>query len=115
ALIANSDCKSCHLIDQKSAGPAYQDVATRYAGQKDAVDYLVAKIIKGGSGVWGTTEMAAHPQISDADATKMVQYILSLADAKAARKLPIEGTVTPGKETDGVYVLTATYDDKSVG
>lgn len=115
ALIANSDCKSCHLIDQKSAGPAYQDVATRYAGQKDAVDYLVAKIIKGGSGVWGTTEMAAHPQISDADATKMVQYILSLADAKAARKLPIAGSVTPGKETDGVYVLTATYDDKSVG
>ena len=79
-----------------------------------AVDLLAAKIIKGGAGVWGTTEMAAHPQISDADAIKMVEYILSLADAKASKKLPLAGAVTPGKEPDGVYVLTATYVDKPV-
>lgn len=114
ALIEKSDCKSCHLIDQKSAGPAYKDVAAKYASQKGAVELLATKIIKGGSGVWGTTEMAAHPQINDADAAKMVEYILSLADAKAAKKLPIAGSVTPGKETDGVYVLTATYADQPV-
>lgn len=114
ALIENSDCRSCHLIDQKSAGPSYKDVASKYRSQKDAVEWLTSKIIKGGSGVWGTTEMAAHPQVSDADAMKMVEYILSLADAKDAKRLPLAGSVTPGKENDGVYVLTATYQDKAV-
>jgi cytochrome c len=114
ALMDKSDCKSCHLIGQKSAGPAYKDVAAKYVSQKGAVELLAAKIIKGGAGVWGTTEMAAHPQITDADAIKMVEYILSLGDAKAAKKLPLAGTAMPGKETDGVYVLTATYADKAV-
>ena len=45
---------------------------------------------------------------------KMVEYILSLAEAKDAKRLPLEGSVTPGKEDDGVYVLTATYEDKAV-
>jgi cytochrome c len=114
ALMEQSDCKSCHLIDEKSAGPSYKDVAAKYRTQKDAIAWLTSKIIKGGSGVWGTTEMAAHPQIKDADAIKMVEYILSLADAKDAKKLPLAGSVTPGKEDDGVYVLTATYQDKAV-
>ena len=114
ALIEGSDCKSCHLIDQKSAGPSYKDVAAKYKTQKDAIEWLTSKIIRGGSGVWGTTEMAAHPQIKDADAMKMVEYILSLAEAKDAKRLPLEGSVTPGKEDDGVYVLTATYEDKAV-
>ncbi|WP_276372300.1 ThuA domain-containing protein [Chryseolinea sp. H1M3-3] len=114
ALIEKSDCKSCHLIDQKSAGPSYKDVAAKYNTQKGAVELLATKVIKGGSGVWGTTEMAAHPQISDADASKMVEYILSLADSKAAKKLPLAGSATPGKEQDGVYVLTSTYMDKAV-
>lgn len=115
ALIAQSDCKACHIIDQKSAGPAYKDIAGKYKGQKDAVNVLAAKVIKGGAGVWGTTEMAAHPQITVDDAQKMVEYILSLADGKAQRKLPLNGSVTPGKETDGAYVLTATYYDKMQG
>jgi cytochrome c len=114
ALIEKSDCKSCHLIDQKSAGPSYKDVASKYSGQKGAVELLATKVIKGGAGIWGTTEMAAHPQISDADASKMVEYILSLADSKAAKNLLLVGSATPGKETDGVYVLTATYNDKPV-
>jgi cytochrome c len=113
ALMAKSDCKSCHLIDQKSAGPSYKDIAAKYGAQTGSVPKLATKIIKGGSGVWGTTEMAAHPQINDVDASKMVEYILSLADAKAGKKLPLTGTVVAGKEQDGVYVLTATYKDKS--
>lgn len=112
-LIAKSDCKSCHMIDQKSAGPAYKAVAEKYKSQKDAVSVLAAKVIKGGAGVWGTTEMAAHPQIEVEDAKKMVEYVLSLADNKVVKKLPLSGTVTPGKETDGAYVLTASYFDKA--
>jgi cytochrome c len=115
SLIDKSDCKSCHLIDQKSAGPSYKEVAKKYQGQRGAVDQLAAKIIKGGGGVWGTTEMAAHPQISPEDARKMVEYILSLNDAKESKRLPLAGSVTPGNETDGAYLLTASYFDKGVG
>ncbi|HEY0743868.1 MAG TPA: ThuA domain-containing protein [Chryseosolibacter sp.] len=112
ALIDNSDCKSCHMIDQRSAGPSYKEVAAKYEKQKDAADYLAAKIIKGGAGVWGTTEMAAHPQISVDDAKKMVDYILSLNKVKTDKSLPLASTVTPGKEEDGAYILTASYFDK---
>lgn len=112
ALIAKSDCKSCHVIDQRSAGPSYKEVATKYKSQTGAIDYLSAKIIKGGAGVWGTTEMAAHPQVSVEDAKEMVNYILSLGDEKAARKLPLSGTVTTGNETQGAYLLTISYYDK---
>ncbi|MFZ6012406.1 MAG: ThuA domain-containing protein [Bacteroidota bacterium] len=115
ALMDKSDCKSCHLIDQKSAGPSYLDVANRYKTKEGARDELAAKVIKGGAGVWGTTEMAAHPQISVDDAKKMIDYILSLGEQRAeVKKLPLTGTVIPGNETDGAYLLTVTYYDKRV-
>jgi cytochrome c len=107
-LMEKSDCKSCHLIDQKSAGPSYKDVASKYKGQQGAKDQLAAKIIKGGAGVWGTTEMSAHPQISVEDARQMVEYILSMGENKKPNLLP----VTPGNEQDGAWLLTATYFDK---
>jgi cytochrome c len=110
ALIDNSDCKSCHMISQKSAGPAYLQLADKYRDQKDAVSKLADKVIRGGAGVWGTTEMAAHPQISKEDAQKMVEYILSLGKKKAP-SLPLEGSVLPGNEQEGAYVITASYAD----
>lgn len=115
ALIDKSDCKSCHLIDQRSAGPAYQEVADKYRTREDAVDYLAAKIIKGGAGVWGTTEMAAHPQISVDDAKRMVEYILSLDPKIKSENLPLSGTVKPEGKPDGVYILSASYADKGLG
>jgi cytochrome c len=39
---------------------------------------LAATIIKGGSGVWGTVPMTAHPTLSEEDARQMVKYILLL-------------------------------------
>ena len=49
ALAAAKNCLACHAIDKKLVGPAYVDVATKYAGQKDAVDKLAVKILKGGA------------------------------------------------------------------
>lgn len=113
-LMDESDCKSCHLIDKKSAGPAYLDVANKYKGQRGSSDYLAAKIIKGGAGVWGTTEMAAHPQISVDDAKKMVDYIFSLTSKKESKSLPLSGSVTPEAKQAGAYVLKASYADKAI-
>ncbi|HVG15948.1 MAG TPA: ThuA domain-containing protein [Chitinophagaceae bacterium] len=78
ALVTKSDCMSCHKVDQKLVGPSFTQVANRYKNQPAAVNKLAGKIINGGAGVWGQIPMAPHPQMSKADATKMVQYILSI-------------------------------------
>jgi len=58
-------------------GPAYKDVAKKYAGDAKAADMLATKIMKGGSGVWGAIPMPANPQVSDADAKKLAAWVLS--------------------------------------
>ena len=69
---------ACHQIDQKVVGPPFKAVAAKYAGQSDAVDKLAEKVMKGGSGVWGAVPMPANPQVSEAEAKQLVQWILSL-------------------------------------
>jgi cytochrome c len=78
ALVAKSNCLTCHKINEKLIGPAYKDVANKYAGNDTAVTHLAHKVIAGGSGVWGTVPMTPHPELSEADAEQMVKYILLL-------------------------------------
>jgi cytochrome c len=83
AAMANADlakaknCLACHAVATKLVGPAYKDVAAKYAGQKDAEAKLVQKVMKGGSGAWGPVPMPANPQVSDAEAHTLVKWILS--------------------------------------
>ena len=77
ALATSKNCMACHAVDKKLVGPAYKDVAAKYAGQKDAVDKLAAKIIKGGSGVWGPVPMPANAQVNDAEAKKLAAWIMT--------------------------------------
>jgi cytochrome c len=78
ALATSKNCMTCHAVDTKKLGPSYKDVATKYAGQKDAADKLAVKIIKGGSGVWGAIPMPANAQVTEADAKKLATWILSV-------------------------------------
>ena len=77
-LIAKSDCVGCHKLDKKLIGPSYLDIAKKYPSNDKNVAYLSGKIIKGGSGVWGTIPMSAHSSLKKNDATSMAKYILSL-------------------------------------
>jgi cytochrome c len=77
-LAQKKNCMACHAVNQKVIGPAYKEVATKYAGQADAVAKLVPKVMKGGSGVWGAVPMPANPQVNEAEAKQLVQWILSL-------------------------------------
>ncbi|WP_440111150.1 c-type cytochrome [Acidovorax sp. BL-A-41-H1] len=77
ALATSKNCMACHAVDKKLVGPSYKDVAAKYAGQKDAVDKLAVKIIKGGGGVWGPVPMPANAQVSDADAKKLAAWVLT--------------------------------------
>lgn len=77
-LIAASDCTTCHKISDKNIGPSYVEVAKKYDNTNENIAYLVKKIIDGGQGVWGEIPMTPHPDVSEADATEMVKYIMTL-------------------------------------
>ncbi|NIC43034.1 c-type cytochrome [Aquabacterium sp. A08] len=78
ALAKSKNCMACHAVDKKLVGPAYKDIAAKYAGDKAAADKLATKIQKGGSGVWGAIPMPANPQVNDADAKKLAAWVLGL-------------------------------------
>ena len=44
------NCLGCHAVDKRVLGPAYREIAAKYAGQPDALDKLALKVRKGGSG-----------------------------------------------------------------
>ena len=78
-IVSKSDCFTCHKIDEKLTGPAYRDVANKYAGMPDTIiRYLAGKILKGGAGVWGEIFMTPHATLSQEDAESAVKYILLL-------------------------------------
>lgn len=78
ALAKSKNCMACHAVDKKLVGPAYKDVAKKYAGDASAAGKLATKVMKGGAGVWGSIPMPANPQVSDAEAKKLVAWVLSL-------------------------------------
>jgi len=78
ALAKAKNCMSCHAVDKKLVGPSYKDVAKKYAGDKAAADALATKVMKGTKGAWGPVPMPANPQVNEADAKKLVAWILSL-------------------------------------
>ncbi|MBC7376851.1 MAG: c-type cytochrome [Burkholderiaceae bacterium] len=78
ALATAKNCMACHAVDKKLVGPAYKDVAAKYAGQAGAADKLAQKIMKGGSGVWGPVPMPANTQVNEAEAKKLAAWVLTL-------------------------------------
>jgi cytochrome c len=78
AAMQKNGCAACHAIDKKIVGPAYQDVAAKYKGDKDAVAKLSDKVKTGGVGVWGQIPMPPNAQASDADIKALVSWILTL-------------------------------------
>lgn len=78
ALAKSKNCMACHSVEKKVVGPAYKDVAKKYAGQAGAADMLASKILKGGSGVWGPVPMPANTQVTEAEAKSLAAWVLSL-------------------------------------
>lgn len=76
-LAKKNACMACHASDKKLVGPAYQEVAKKYASQKDAAATLAKSIKAGGSGKWGPVPMPPQAALSDADATTLATWILS--------------------------------------
>jgi len=77
-LLGANGCSACHQLDRKVLGPAFREVAKRYAGQAGAADRLAAKIRAGGQGAWGNVPMPPNAALSEADARKLAGWVLGL-------------------------------------
>lgn len=77
-LAQKKNCMACHALDKKLVGPAYKDVAAKYAKDKDAYKKLAEKIQKGSSGAWGPVPMPANAQVSPAEAETLAKWVLTV-------------------------------------
>ncbi len=109
-LIAKSDCKACHNTFKKTIGPAYMEVAKKYANTAENVTLLSSKVKNGGYGVWGSQVMSAHPNDSDEDIKKMVEYILLLDADEEAANATSEESKAP-EESDYVFAAENLVDN----
>ena len=81
ALAQKSGCMACHQVAVKVVGPAYKDVAKKYAGDAGAADKLTKKVIAGGKDTWGPVPMppkGGNAAVKDEDIKKIVGWILTL-------------------------------------
>ena len=77
ALAQKNACTACHAPDRKIVGPAFQDVAKKYSGQKDAEATVMKNIKAGGSGKWGPVPMPPQAALSDADVKTLADWVLA--------------------------------------
>jgi cytochrome c len=77
ALAKAKGCFACHAVNAKQVGPAFKDVAKKYAGKPDAVAHLSERIKKGGVGEWGNVPMPPQ-NVTDEEAKKLAEWVLSL-------------------------------------
>ena|SRR5437867_2548448 len=77
-MMKKDGCAACHAVDKKVIGPAYQEVAAKYKGDKTAEAKLIDKVKKGGVGVWGQVPMPPNAQVPDSDIKQLVQWVLTL-------------------------------------
>jgi cytochrome c len=78
ALAQKNACMSCHGVDKKIVGPAFKEVAQKYATDSEAQARLAAKVKTGGKGVWGKIPMPPNPNLKPEDAQTIVAWVLSL-------------------------------------
>jgi cytochrome c len=69
-------CTLCHQTDNRILGPSFKEVATKYKGDKEALNRTAERIVKGSKGVWGEVAMPAN-KISDEEARRIAAWILA--------------------------------------
>jgi cytochrome c len=79
-LATKNGCTACHAVEQPLVGPGFRQIATRYKGQAQAEQVLVAKLKAGGSGNWGQVAMPAQTHVPESDLRRLVQWVLAGAN-----------------------------------
>jgi cytochrome c len=76
-LLKASGCMTCHAIDEKVVGPAFQAIATKYAGQADVADTLAQSVRNGSRGKWGRIPMPPHASLAAEDLKTMTTWVMA--------------------------------------
>jgi cytochrome c len=72
-------CGACHTIEKKLVGPAWKDVAAKYAGKPDAEKTLIANITHGGEFGWKQGKMPPKGLgATDAEIASLAKFIVEL-------------------------------------
>jgi len=75
-LLKQKNCMACHATQKKLIGPAFVDIAKKYQGDQAAPATLAKHVRQGSVGVWGPIPMPTNPQVSEAEAQRLVGWIL---------------------------------------
>ena len=75
-LAKRKACLSCHGIDRRIVGPSFKEVSSRYKGQPDAEARLLERLRKGSRDAWGPIPMPPNPDLAEADARQLIQWVL---------------------------------------
>ena len=77
ALAKSSRCYACHDATRVLIGPPYQAIALRYAGDRKAMESVLArKILVGGGGNWGVVPMVPNEHVKPEDALALARWVL---------------------------------------
>lgn len=111
--ITQSNCTGCHDFAAKAVGPSFAAIGQRHAAAS-SVATLADHIRNGSGGSWGTTRMPPHPDLDQAEATEMAQWIVAHANDPGVRNhvgnegsFRMEAPTAPGSRAG--MMLTATY------
>ena len=77
ALMTANGCTACHAVNQKIVGPAFKEVAAKYAKLPDALTQVTHNIRAGGVGRWGAIPMPPFSGLSEAEAQALARYVLA--------------------------------------
>lgn len=77
AFAQQKGCFACHDINTKKVGPAFKDVAKKFAGQPGAEEEIAKRIKNGGVGTWGNVPMPPQ-NVTEQEAKDLAKWVLSL-------------------------------------
>ena len=77
-MYKTKNCFACHRVDRNHLGPAFKNVAAKYADEAGADAKLAQKIREGSGGVWGSTPMPPQAQVDETEALTLARWILTL-------------------------------------
>ncbi|MBS0375839.1 MAG: c-type cytochrome [Proteobacteria bacterium] len=80
-LARQSGCFKCHAVDRKKDGPAWRDVAAKYAGDAGAEAKLIHHITSGEKAKFDDGHEEEHKIVKSNDAAQiknLIDWILSL-------------------------------------
>jgi cytochrome c len=73
-----SNCMNCHAFKSKLIGPSFFDISTKKSNSAE----LIKHVKEGSKGVWGDIVMPSHPELTNQEIEKMVEWILKYKDEK---------------------------------